>query len=282
MWSFFEEFKLQKDCEINLLIKTFLGLVEMMLGLVNVSFSLPEWQAVKMIFFAPCMVTNLLHYKNGFLLTKCFQKQATFCVVWTGPEAKRYLDSYIHIIIIIMEVHRERWRHHQWPQRWEHSPRFDAQMQPHWRHLTAVLGVQFSFFWKFWTPSWTAILQALWSVASEGFPSSTSVLELTLSSQEMPMTLRGQWRWNSLSSKTGEDHRDLKNKYHMLSVNFALFLYLFCSTFLSTNVTKWYLAQVMTVQHLSGPAHWVFHQMKYLFIQVALMLFCLMMRKHQR
>ena len=53
--NFFEEiFKLQKNCEINLLIKTFLGLVEMILGLVNVSFSLPEWQAVKMTFFAPC------------------------------------------------------------------------------------------------------------------------------------------------------------------------------------------------------------------------------------
>ena len=50
----FEEFKLQKNCEINLLIKTFLGLVEMMFELVNVSFSLPEWQAVKIIFFAPC------------------------------------------------------------------------------------------------------------------------------------------------------------------------------------------------------------------------------------
>ena len=51
--NFFEEFKLQKNCEINLLIKTFLGLVEMMFGLVNVSFSLPEWKAVKMTFFAP-------------------------------------------------------------------------------------------------------------------------------------------------------------------------------------------------------------------------------------
>ena len=30
-----------------------LGLVEMTSGLVNVSFSLPEWQAVKIIFFAP-------------------------------------------------------------------------------------------------------------------------------------------------------------------------------------------------------------------------------------
>lgn len=40
----------------------------------------------------PFMVTNILPYKSGFLLTKCFQKQAKFCVVWTGPEAKRYLD----------------------------------------------------------------------------------------------------------------------------------------------------------------------------------------------
>ena len=51
--NFFEEFKLQKNCEISLLIKTFFGLVEMIFGLVNVSFSLPEWQAVKMTFLAP-------------------------------------------------------------------------------------------------------------------------------------------------------------------------------------------------------------------------------------
>ena len=38
---------------MNLLIKTFEGLVEMMFGQVNVSFNLPEWQAVKMTFFAP-------------------------------------------------------------------------------------------------------------------------------------------------------------------------------------------------------------------------------------
>ena len=36
-----------------LLVKKFLGLVEMTSGLVNANFSLPEWQAVKMIFFAP-------------------------------------------------------------------------------------------------------------------------------------------------------------------------------------------------------------------------------------
>ena len=52
--KFLEEFKLPKKFEINRLIKTFLGLVEMMFGLVNVGFSLPEWQAVEMIFCAPC------------------------------------------------------------------------------------------------------------------------------------------------------------------------------------------------------------------------------------
>ena len=38
-----------------LLDKKLLGLVEMTSGLVNASFSLPEWQALKMIFFAPCL-----------------------------------------------------------------------------------------------------------------------------------------------------------------------------------------------------------------------------------
>ena len=37
-----------------LLIKKLLRLVEVTPGLVNASFSLPKWQAVKMIFFAPC------------------------------------------------------------------------------------------------------------------------------------------------------------------------------------------------------------------------------------
>ena len=37
-----------------LFTKKLLGLVEMTFGLVNASFSLPEWQAVKMIFFGPC------------------------------------------------------------------------------------------------------------------------------------------------------------------------------------------------------------------------------------
>ena len=36
-------------------------------GLVNASFSLPEWQAVKMIFFAPCVLTTELRRTRGEL-----------------------------------------------------------------------------------------------------------------------------------------------------------------------------------------------------------------------
>ena len=51
--KYFEEFNLQKNCEINSAHQKILGLVEMTFGLVNVRFSLPEWQAVKMTFFVP-------------------------------------------------------------------------------------------------------------------------------------------------------------------------------------------------------------------------------------
>ena len=56
--KFFEEFTLQKYCQINMLIKTFLGLVQMLFWPVNVSFGLPEWQAVEITFFAPWIWIN--------------------------------------------------------------------------------------------------------------------------------------------------------------------------------------------------------------------------------
>ena len=37
-----------------LLVNKLLGRVEMTSGLVNANFNLPEWQVVKIIFFAPC------------------------------------------------------------------------------------------------------------------------------------------------------------------------------------------------------------------------------------
>ena len=52
-FKYFEEFNLQKKCEVNSAHQKIWGLVEMTFGHVNASFSLPDWQAVKMTFFAP-------------------------------------------------------------------------------------------------------------------------------------------------------------------------------------------------------------------------------------
>ena len=51
--------KYERTVKSILLVKKFLGLVKMTSWLVNASFSLPEWQGVKMIFFAPCRVIRL-------------------------------------------------------------------------------------------------------------------------------------------------------------------------------------------------------------------------------
>ena len=57
----FEEFNLQKNCEINFAHPKIWGaIVEITFGLVNASFSLLEWQAVKMTFFAPCTPLSTL------------------------------------------------------------------------------------------------------------------------------------------------------------------------------------------------------------------------------
>ena len=47
-------------------------------GLVNVSFSLPEWQAVKMIFFAPCLQSDnstIDRFRFTFMATGKWQTQ---------------------------------------------------------------------------------------------------------------------------------------------------------------------------------------------------------------
>ena len=41
--------------------KRVLGLVEMICGLVHAIYSLPEWQAVKLTFFAPCKAVMLIY-----------------------------------------------------------------------------------------------------------------------------------------------------------------------------------------------------------------------------
>ena len=88
-----------------MLIKTFLGLVEMMFGLVNVSFSLHEWQAAKMTSFVPehyffsayserCHTPLLLHSnRSSFNLVLCLVLQ-TACkessVQWPAADGFCY------------------------------------------------------------------------------------------------------------------------------------------------------------------------------------------------
>ena len=63
-----------------LLNEKFLGLVEMTSGLVNASFSLPEWQAVKMIFFAPCITSLII--KGTFANTAFITLRSKFYYRW--------------------------------------------------------------------------------------------------------------------------------------------------------------------------------------------------------
>ena len=51
--NFSGKFKLQKDGNQKKKKKRVLGLVEMTCGLVHFSYSLPEWQAVKLTFLSP-------------------------------------------------------------------------------------------------------------------------------------------------------------------------------------------------------------------------------------
>ena len=57
-WCFLRNSNWRRTVKSFLLVKNLLGLVEMTFRLVNASVSLPKWQAVKMIFFAPWISKN--------------------------------------------------------------------------------------------------------------------------------------------------------------------------------------------------------------------------------
>ena len=68
-----------------MLVKNFFGLVKMTFGLVDVGYSLPEGQAVKLIFFAPCSFTlsNVRQVIKKSILLSYFHdwgKRKSFCV----------------------------------------------------------------------------------------------------------------------------------------------------------------------------------------------------------
>ena len=60
-WSILRNSNYRRTVKPITLIKKSWGLVEMTFGLVNASFSLPEWQAVKMTFFAPWLLSLLVN-----------------------------------------------------------------------------------------------------------------------------------------------------------------------------------------------------------------------------
>ena len=80
--KYFEEFSLQNNCEIISAHQKFGGggLVEMTFRLVNASFSLPEWQAVKMTFFAHC--PRLAYMHSTMRRPQNFISAALFVLFW--------------------------------------------------------------------------------------------------------------------------------------------------------------------------------------------------------
>ena len=66
---FWGKFKLQKYCNQSCWLKRVWGLVEMTCGLVHASYSLPEWQPIKLTFFAPCCCQDKWYWwQNNLIL----------------------------------------------------------------------------------------------------------------------------------------------------------------------------------------------------------------------
>ena len=74
--KFFEEFKLQKNCEINSAHQNVFGASwnDVWASIYYSTFSLPEWQALKMTFFAPWYKLSTKTYFMYFLSCGCHYK----------------------------------------------------------------------------------------------------------------------------------------------------------------------------------------------------------------
>ena len=70
-WWFLRNWNNRRTVKSILLVKNLLGLVQMTSGLVNASFSSPEWQAVKIIFFAPCNGNFFGRFQQEMQLWPC-------------------------------------------------------------------------------------------------------------------------------------------------------------------------------------------------------------------
>ena len=77
--KFFEEFEWQKNCEINLLIKTFLGLVEMMFGLSKCWLQLAQMASCKNVFL--CTLWVIL-YLLALFVYACTCSLILWCIIF--------------------------------------------------------------------------------------------------------------------------------------------------------------------------------------------------------
>ena len=64
-----------------------MGLVEMTCGLVHAGYSLPEWQALKLTFFAPCKLYISNYHSVSFhllhlILVRCNDATSYKCNIW--------------------------------------------------------------------------------------------------------------------------------------------------------------------------------------------------------
>ena len=121
-WCFLRNSNWRRTVKTILLVNKLLGLVEMTFGLVNACFSLPEWQAVKMIFFAPWRCLGRREEKDRvrvrvspnnqsdislpvlvWAVTCCWywrENKTNYNVRWmvqTLPEKKTITEYFIHV-----------------------------------------------------------------------------------------------------------------------------------------------------------------------------------------
>ena len=80
--TFLRKVTLQKNCNQSYSFKIFIGLIKMTLGLVHVSCSLPEWQAVKLTFFSPLSRGNFLEFSPLMFLNKMSKRRKNWGKTW--------------------------------------------------------------------------------------------------------------------------------------------------------------------------------------------------------
>ena len=113
-WYFFRNSNNRKTVKSILLVKKLLRLVEMTSGLVDASFSLPEWPAVKMISFAPWygLLTSHFQLLHKPLRTWVWLSTTRLAFQWTGssplgyPEMELFWDLHCTTVKVAPLVKR--------------------------------------------------------------------------------------------------------------------------------------------------------------------------------